>query len=143
MSFQQPGPALVMPPASPPSQRSTIYSSIVSVILATFGTLILVWSFGFPSNAPAEVAIAWLSAIGMWIGVIVLAIVDLTTEYNRKRFHDVTVHYTQMTGDQRFLPYVIKPNLAAVWVLQGAAFAMIVFTTFFALFWGSIISGGY
>jgi len=143
MSFQQPGPALVMPPATPPSQRSTVSSSIISIILAIFGTLILVWSFGFPSNAPAEVVIAWLSVAGMWIGTVLLGILDLTTEYNRKRFHDVTVHYTQMTGDQRFLPYIIRPNLVAVWVLQGAAFAMIVFTAFFAIFWGSTISGGY
>lgn len=120
--YQQP--ALVLPPAKPPKQISTVGLSIVSVILSIFVCGVVKGSYTFPGNAPVEILIAGVTAMLLWGGALYCSIVALVQELFRKRYAETVHNYAHVTGDQRYLPYIVPTSLPLVMTLSIIGMAL-------------------
>jgi hypothetical protein len=117
--FVQP---LILPPAKPPAQFSTVAFSIISVVL-TASAVITIWgSSSFPSNAPLEGIAAWASAGILYLGAVVTALLGMIQELFRKRYKEVVLRYAAVTGDIRYNPYINKTY--TLWVVTSSSICL-------------------
>ena len=119
----QPIQPLILPPAKPPAQFSTVAFAIVSIMLGLFAVVTVVGSYNFPSNAPVEVIFAWVSAGILYTGALTCALLAIIQELFRKRYREVVTRYAAVTGDSRYLPYISKTYIP--WVITLSAIGLI------------------
>jgi hypothetical protein len=101
-----PSNVLLLPPR-PPTAINTVLFATGSLLLSlgSMGTCISV--NGFPSNAPIEQIYAAISCFLMFVLAFILGLNAVMNETKRKQFKHVVERYTKVTGDQRYLPYIL------------------------------------
>lgn len=62
---------------------------------------------GFPHDAVVDTIAGWLSCIAMFSLAFTLGLRAVINETKRKHFHHVVTTYTNMTGDKRYVPYLL------------------------------------
>jgi len=104
----------MLPPKNPPSRISSLSLAVVAAVFSAFSIIIFFGVFGFPSNAPVEGFLAVLAIILFAFLSLSMTVVSLSIELLRKRYQEIVLRYSGVTGDMRYNPYVMKPNL---WVI--------------------------
>lgn len=107
---------LVIPP-HPPAPMSTVMWAIAGLVISVAACVTYFSIQGFPHNAPVEQFFAWLSSVLMFSLAFTLGIRAVINETKRKQFHHVVMTYTNMTGDKRYVPYLLPVRVQLVTVL--------------------------
>jgi hypothetical protein len=108
MNQQTPEP-LVLPSDNPPSRRSTVALTVVSI------TLVLIWLF-VQLNTLTESADIGHQVFNLFLlfwflpVAFVLACVAITVETSRIKFRKVVEEYARKTGDMRYNPYILPAH---------------------------------
>lgn len=74
-------------------------------------------SLSFPHNAPVESIEAFLASFLMCVLAFVVGLRAVTHETKRTQFKHVIDRYTNLTGDRRYLPYVLPVRTQLVTTL--------------------------
>lgn len=112
MSYNPPlqNQVLLVPPL-PPNPVNLFARSALAIFFSILATLMF-WLLGeYPSNAPLESFFSFLTALGFWGAGITLGIMSLVAHSKRVQFNNVVLNYTNISGDQRYLPYMIKSSI--------------------------------
>lgn len=72
---------------------------------------------GFPHNAPVEMLEASMASFLMCVLAFIVGLRAVTHETKRSQFKHVIERYTSLTGDRRYLPYVLPVRTQLVTTL--------------------------
>lgn len=105
-----PNPVLLVPPL-PPSPVNLLVRVGLAFYFSVLSTIIFSLMDSYPHNAPVESFLTFLAGAGFWGAGVTLGIMALVSQSKRTQFNDIILNYTKITGDQRYLPYVIKSSI--------------------------------
>lgn len=126
---------LVIPPP-PPAPMSTVMWAIAGLAMS-FAACVTYFSIHFfPNNAPVEQIFAWLSSVLMFSLAFTLGIRAVINETKRKQFHHIVTIYTNLTGDKRYVPYLLPVRVQLVTVLFVISMAISFLFPFLSLAMG-------
>lgn len=104
---------LAIPP-QPPAPANTVLWAVGGLALSIGASTAYFSIQGFPHNAPVEMLFAWLSSVVMFSLAFIIGLRALMNETKRKQFQHVVTSYTNMTGDKRYLPYMLPVRVKLV-----------------------------
>lgn len=104
---------LAIPP-QPPAPANTVLWAVGGLVLSIGASTAYFSIQLFPHNAPVEMLFAWLSSVVMFSLAFILGLRALMNETKRKQFQHVVTNYTNMTGDKRYLPYMLPVRVQLV-----------------------------
>jgi hypothetical protein len=108
------GNKVLMIPPTPPKPYNTLALAIGGLVLslASVGTYFA--RLGFPHGAVIEPINALVSSWCLFAVALVLGLLAATTESKRNQYKDVVLKYTRISGDKRYLPYIITTHTTLV-----------------------------
>lgn len=107
---------LVIPPR-PPAPYSTVMWAVGGLVMSIAANLTYFAIQWFPHTAMFEPFLAWTSSVLMFILAFILGIRAVINETRRKQFHHIVTTYTNMTGDKRYVPYLLPVRTQLVTVV--------------------------
>lgn len=125
-----PNNVMVLPPR-PPAPLNTVMMASAALILSITMRLTYTFMFAFPSGAVVESIQAWLASFAMCALSFVFGITAMVNETKRSQFKHVVERYTKITGDKRYMPYILPVRTKIViplFVLTALCLASFVFT---------------
>jgi hypothetical protein len=107
---------LAIPP-HPPAPANTGLWAVGGLVLSVGASTTFFSIPSFPHNAPVESGFAWISSVVMFSLAFTLGLRALMNETKRKQFQHIVTTYTNMTGDKRYLPYMLPVRAQLVTIL--------------------------
>lgn len=102
-----PTPNVLMLPPRPPAAVNTVMLAAGSLVLSLASVGTYLSTSGFPHNAPVEQLFAAIGYFFMFILSFILGLNAVMNESKRKQYQHVVTRYTKVTGDRRYLPYIL------------------------------------
>ena len=112
-----PTPNVLVIPPHPPAPINTVIFASAGLALSFASQMVTIASQGFPDNAPVEQIYAWLSSFLMVLLGFILGLIAVLNETKRSHFKHVVLRYTQITGDKRYMPYILPVRTPLVAIL--------------------------
>jgi membrane protein YqaA with SNARE-associated domain len=112
-----PSPNVLVIPPHPPAPINTVVFASAGLTLSIISGVVYMAMYGFPNNAPVEQFFAILSSFLMALLGFILGLIAVRNETKRSQFQHVVLRYTQITGDKRYMPYILPVRTKIVSIL--------------------------
>lgn len=111
---------LIIPPR-PPSPMSTVTWAVGGLALSIAANVTYFAVKGFPETASLEKLFAWAAIVIMFNLSFILGMRAVINETKRNQFHHIVTTYTNMTGDKRYIPYLLPVRTQLVSAVFGVS----------------------
>ena len=107
-------PNVLILPSKPPEPVNTILLAATGIMLNIGAAVTYYSSFKFPPNAYIEAVLVLMGSFSMFLIACILGGRAMINETKRNQYRYVITRYTNITGDKRYLPYILPVHTKLV-----------------------------
>lgn len=119
--MKTPEKVLALPPR-PPTAINIVAMSWIAFSIA-IGSFVIGYLTGEVISVEEKLVNVWLYIIscGLYMVAFIMGLITVIFSSKRSHYRGIVINYTEITGDDRYRPYVLQPHGLLTSVLFGAA----------------------